>query len=550
LAHKITLAFALVAVLIAGLIAIPASSQAQMTSEELYNSFKNSMGVADTATEKILARRQTQTEQTAQALEAPVDPDTYQLGPGDGVYLVVYSIHGIDQDLMVTPEGQLLIPNVGAVQVSGITVTEAQKRVKAALSKDFKSPEVSLSLRKLRPIKVNVIGNVLSPGMQSATVMQRVSEVIDHAGGFKTNSSLRNIEIRTLTGNIRAHADLVRYYAIGDLNANPALEAGEVIDVPTAKKYTLVAGSVATPQRIEFVNGDSLSTALALCGGLLPGSNLDSIEIARFPDNDPVHAQWIWVNYAHGENPLLHEGDQIFVRAYSQFHVPRIVSIGGQVPFPGDYPIQPGTTRLKDILEGAGGILPNASLDQARLIRRAGVNNFSNDLELQRIQTLSNLRKEGLTDEQYNYYASHFLMFSMVVDFKALLNGDQSQNILMREEDSIYIPRAMGFVTVSGSVIRQGNVEFIQGGTWQDYINKAGGFASDADRSAIRVVNPQTGSYTDPRSESNYGIESGDMIIVPREEPHFWKDVAAGALITAQIITILAGVIFLVKNGL
>lgn len=238
------------------------------------------------------------------------------------------------------------------------------------------------------------------------------------------------------------------------------------------------------------------------------------------------------------------------MRAYSQFHVPRIVSIGGQVPFPGDYPIQPGTTRLKDILEGAGGILPNASLDQARLIRRAGVNNFSNDLELQRIQTLSALRKEGLTDEQYNYYASHFLMFSMVVDFKALLNGDQSQNILMREQDSIYIPRAMGFVTVSGSVIRQGNVEFIQGGTWQDYINKAGGFASDADRSAIRVVNPQTGSYTDPRSESNYGIESGDMIIVPREEPHFWKDVAAGALITAQIITILAGVIFLVKNGL
>lgn len=215
-----------------------------MTSEELYNSFKNSMGVADTATEKILARRQTQTEQTAQALEAPVDPNTYQLGPGDGVYLVVYSIHGIDQDLMVTPEGQLLIPNVGAVQVSGITVTEAQKRVKAALAKDFKAPDVSLSLRKLRPIKVNVIGNVLSPGMQSATAMQRVSEVIDHAGGFKTNSSLRNIEIRTLTGNIRAHADLVRYYAIGDLNANPALEAGDVIDVPTAKKYNLLRAAL------------------------------------------------------------------------------------------------------------------------------------------------------------------------------------------------------------------------------------------------------------------------------------------------------------------
>ncbi len=519
-----------------------------MTSGELYSSFKNNLGVADTATEKILARRQGQSGTDAQALEQPVDPNKYMLGPGDGVYLEVYAIHGLDQDLMVTPEGRLLIPQVGTVDVAGLTITAAQAKVKQALARDYKSPDVSLSLRHLRPMKVSVIGEVLSAGIQTTTALQRVSEVIDHSGGFKQSSSLRNIEIRTATGALRTRADLVRYYALGDLSANPTVESGDVIVVPTAKTYVLVSGSVASPQRVEYVKEDSLSTVIALCGGFLPASNKDSIEIARFPDNDPVHAQWLWVNYARGENPLLHEGDQIFIHAFSQYHVPRIMSIDGQVPFPGQYPIEPGTTRLKDIIDRAGGLLSNASLNEARLIRRTGLGDFSNDLEFQRLIKMSELRKEGLTNEQYSYYSSHFLMFAMVVDFKALMAGDQSQNLLLREQDSIYIPRALGYVTISGSVNKQGNVEYIEGGTWQDYIAKAGGFTDMADRGAIRVVNPQTGSYIDPRSESSSVIAPGDMIIVPEQEPHFWKDVAAVTAVLAQIITIVAGVLILKNN--
>jgi hypothetical protein len=162
---------------------------------------------------------------------------------------------------------------------------------------------------------------------------------------------------------------------------------------------------------------------------------------------------------------------------------------------------------------------------------------------------MAGLRKEGLTEEQYDYYSSHFLQFAMVVDFKALMSGDQSQNIFLREQDSIYIPRAMGYVTVSGSVNNQGNVEYIEGGSWHDYIAKAGGFTSDADRGAIRVVNPKTGSFIDPRSESDYIITPGDMIIVPEEEAHFWKDVTAATTLAASVLTIIVGIVVL-KNGL
>jgi hypothetical protein len=161
------------------------------------------------------------------------------------------------------------------------------------------------------------------------------------------------------------------------------------------------------------------------------------------------------------------------------------------------------------------------------------------------------MRKDGMSDEEYSYFSARAEQFdrsTMVVDFKALLAGDQSQNILLREEDSIYFPRALGYVTVSGSVNKQGNVGYIEGGTWQDYIAKAGGFASTADRSATRVVNPKSGSYIDPRSNHAYQIAPGDMIIVPQERSDFWKDAVTATALTAQVITIFAGIYLLFKK--
>jgi len=529
-----------------------ALASAQVTSSEVYSTFQNSMGVADTLTERLIAERQgAHANNEVQALEHAIDPATYQLGPGDGVYLNVYAVHGLDQDLTVTPEGRLLIPGVGPVDVAGLSIIEAEQKVRQALAKDYRSPDVSLSLRRLRPIKVNVIGDVLSAGMQTAIATQRVSEVIERSGGFKENSSLRNIEIRTPTGALRAKADLVKYYSAGDLSANPRVEAGDVIVVPQATRFILVSGSVANPQRLEFVPGDSLSTVIALCRGLLPSAVPDSIQIARYPANDPVHTEWKFVNYANGENPALHEGDEIFIRSNSQYHVPRLVSIAGEVPYPGQYPIEPGSTRLKDVLLRAGGTLSTASLQEAVLIRRTGIGSWEADPEFLRIKNIGPLLKEGLSEQEYSYYEARldrFFRATMVVDFKALMSGDSSQNLLLREQDSIYIPRAMGYITVSGAVNNQGNVRYIDGGSWRDYVEEAGGFSATADRSQMRIVSPKTGSYVDPQADPGYQISPGDMLIVPQERPTFWKDVGSATAITAQMITIVAGLFLLYKN--
>ena len=272
--------------------------------------FKNQLGVADTITEKILAQRQAiRAGYDAQAQEIAINPATYVLGPGDGVYLDVFSARSMDQDLTVTPEGRLIIPQSGTVTVAGLTLIEAEKKVNETLRKSYKTPDASLSLRRLRAVKISVIGDVLAPGVFTVTAASRVHEVIDRAGGFIAKSSLRNVEIRDQQGKLRAKADMQRYLAAGDLDANPVIEGGDVVLVPRVSSYVTISGAVGDPGTKEYVVGDRLSTLIKIARGLRPDALLDSIEISRFLQDDPTHAVRQYVRLE--DDPELKEGDAI-----------------------------------------------------------------------------------------------------------------------------------------------------------------------------------------------------------------------------------------------
>lgn len=525
----------------------------QLSSYELYSrQFQNQAGVADTAMERLLAQRQAiRSTFDPQALEGPVDPNTYILGPGDAVYLNVYAAHALDQDLTITPEGRLLIPKIGQVSVTGLSVTEAQEKVNKMLARDYRNPNASLSLRKLRGVKVSLLGEVVMPGVQTATALQRLSEVIDKSGGFKEKSSLRNIQIRRADGSVRQTADLVRYFSMGDLNANPYIESGDVIFVPNTRRLMMVNGAVGAPGAIEYREGDDLQTVVALAHGLQPSALTDSVEIARFENNSPTRANRFYVNYESAKSTPIKEGDVIFIRAIPEYHTPRVVTVAGEVTYPGKYSIELGVTTLSDVLARAGGLLPTASIEEAALIRRVGVGSWESEPELIRLERLGSMNRERMTDDEYNYLEARSRQMSrqvMVVDFKKLLNGDRSQDILVRDEDSVVVPRARGYVSVSGAVNNQGNVTFAEGSNYERYIERAGGYSSSADPSGVRIINSKTGSYIDP-TDDDYVIGPGDIIVVPNERSQFWKNFETISAVTAQVITIVAGVLLLVNRN-
>ncbi len=525
---------------------------AQMSAYDSYKmGMQNRLGVADTTTEKLLAQRQAiRAGYDVQALEGPVNTATYKLGPGDGIYLNVNAAHSLDLDLTVTPEGRLIIPSTGLVSVAGLTIPETEKKINTLLEKNYKNPNASISLRKLRGLKISVLGDVLTPGTQTATALSRVSELVDKAGGFIGKSSLRNIEVRDQLGNVRAHADMVRYLIAGDLASNPLVEGGDVIVVPRMHRSVMIGGSVGDPGPKEFAEGDKLSTLIKISRGANADARLDSVEIARFANDNPSNAERFYVSFLAGEDPEIHDGDVISIRGNSQYHIPRIVAVGGEVRNPGKYSVEVGTTRLLDVLSRSGGILSSGSLEEAVVLRRAGVGSWESDPEYIMLQQMSGSDPKRLTDDQYNYYLARTRQLGrsvMVVNFKSLIEkNDMSQNILLRDDDSVWVPRARGFVSVIGSVNNQGNIAFVPGMKYRQYIAQAGGFTSSADKGEIRVINSKTSSYIDPSDD--YDIGPGDTIVIPAERPTFWEDFGKFTAITAQVVTIFAGIFLLTKK--
>jgi protein involved in polysaccharide export with SLBB domain len=168
------------------------------------------------------------------------------------------------------------------------------------------------------------------------------------------------------------------------------------------------------------------------------------------------------------------------------------------------------------------------------------------------LQQLAQNPSVKLTDEQTNYYQARMRQLGrsiMVVNFKSLVeHNDSTQNIYLRDDDSVWVPRARGYVSVIGSVNNQGNVTYIPAMTYRYYINKAGGYTSSADKGAVRVINSRTSTYIDPRSDDDYQIGPGDTIVIPSEKPSFWESFGKVTLLMAQIVTIIAGVVILFKK--
>jgi protein involved in polysaccharide export with SLBB domain len=340
-----------------------------------------------------------------------------------------------------------------------------------------------------------------------------------------------------------------RFLAAGDLDANPVIEGGDVVLIPRVRSYVTMNGAVSDPGMKEFVVGDKLSTLIKVSRGLRPDALIDSIEISRFLPDDPSRAVRHYVGLT--DDPELHEGDAVHISARSQYHVPKLVSVSGEVRHPGKFAIEPGVTRLTDVLSRAGGILPNGSLDDAVVLRRAGIT-WESDPEYIMLDRLVGDKANPLTDDQYNYYIARTRQLGrsvMIVNFRSLLQkGDALQDILLRDEDSISVPRSRGFVSVLGNVTNPGNIMYDEHANWSDYIRFAGGYTSSADEGEVRIINSRTSTYIDPRGDNTYKIGPGDTIVVPSEKDTFWKNFESVTAITAQVLTIVAGILLLTRN--
>lgn len=483
------------------------------------------------------------TLESAPLQEGPIDPTTYLMGPNDVLTVTIPVADYRQYDLQVYPDATVVIPRVGKINVRGRTLAEATALIQNAISRVFRTSDASVSLRKMRQFKVTLIGDVKKPGTVVATPATRVSEVIDLGGGVNPTASKRRVWV--FRNGVRMPVDLLPYYALGDLASNPFVDGGDVIQVGVQDPADIIAiyGAVSRGGEYDFRPGDSISSLIRYAFGLTADAWRDSIELVRVNEHgDTLSRAFVYVEpdgSIHGDRPL-RRGDRVFVRSITDYYRNSRVVVAGEVRRPGSYPLIPGVTRLRDVIDQAGGFNDRANLDDALLIRRQAIeDDRAND---RKYASIYQIDPDKRTDEEIEYVRNKNVERQgvMTVDFAALMQGSERENIPLENKDSIVVPQRAAYVKVSGKVKNPGIVAYKPGATYEQYIAFAGGYGWHADEGDTRIIKQNSDTYP-ASSGSVYRIEPGDQIFVPEEKSgDFWAGFAQTVTIIAQIGTIVA----------
>ncbi len=475
-------------------------------------------------------------------LDQVVDPDEYYVGPGDKFTVVIGGQLVNQYTLIVAPEGVLLVPEFGPIDVAGLSLSSARSRIMDALHSRYRDVDISILLAELRRVKITVSGEVMYPGVYVLSSGDRVSEAIRMAGGASDISSRRNIEL--FRGSQKLIVDLEKYFRADIKDANPYVREGDIIVVPSSERKINrigIFGAVRSPGDHEFAAGDNLYDLIMLAYGLT--TDVDSLycEIVRFTP-DRLMTKTMYVSLPSGDawidsvkNVELFPDDRIYFRSIPEFHKKAQVMILGEVVYPGAYPIIEDVTRLSEVIETAGGLTENASLSEARM-DRAGYESIK-EADFERQLKLS---MEELNDVEKEYLRAQSIgnPGRVSVDFRKLLVDKEGRHdITLKDGDVIVIPRLSRTVRVIGKVTRPGLVVHVPGKDAKFYIEQAGGFGWRANKGKVRVIKASSGAIVKPSGK--IPIEVGDAIIVPEKHDRNWWNTAKDVgIFLANIATV------------
>lgn len=482
----------------------------------------------------------------------PVDnvvvAEHYYLGPGDVLLLQrLDAMSAPGEPLIVTPENTLILPRYGEINLRNKTLAQVRQEIRDSVTRRIPNSRVFVTLQKPRTVYVTIRGAVKKPGLYAFPASMTVSTAVRIADGKLVNmaqenilqgtvlptpeqveaaafSSLdnqyvglfseRNIHVQHRDGSADI-ADGVRAQVMGDPASDKLLREGDEIYVPrsgTQSPLISISGAVRRSVVMPYRPGDRTSFLLRLAYGL--ADNADSsrvVLIDRAGNRTPIDV----VAAMNGsiDRELL-PGSTIIVEEKQQTeNTQATVAVTGQVLSPGSYAITPGTTRLRDIIGQAGGFTSRASLSMAYVLRHQPIDNPGE----RTLDYYLNIQKTSLTVLDTMRYRLDMQLRRPLVstDFVAAFERNSTtDNIVLQNGDVIVVPESPRSVFVFGQVAKPGYVDFEPGKTMEWYIERAGGYAGDADEDRARIIKARTKLWIE--SDEYVFVEAGDEIYVPR----------------------------------
>lgn len=396
---------------------------------------------------------------------------------------------------------------------------------------------------------VYIDGAVNRPGRYELLEGDHLSTVLQLTMGTREDADKENVEIIRST-NPGHNPDTLRISISqpGQSGNDPLLKTDDRIMVRAIPNfYRLntftvdIFGEVKNPGEYQALDGYRFYDVVKLAGGFLPASDLNNLEIARSLRGadtvEKIGFSFKSNNSVGDGNPILQDGDRIYVRTTPRFNSHDYVRVAGQIVYPGLYAIEENKTTLLDILMQCEGPLEFADLDNAFLQRRSQEDVV--DLEFERLKMIPRV---DMTDMEYAYFKakSTEMVGKFAIKFRDLwTTKDKSKDVLLKSGDYIYIPDFAATVKISGAFRSPGLVPYKPGQTYAWYVQQAGGFTWNARKSKARLIRSTTGAWTRPSDDTVVNV--GDMIFVPeKQEIEWWTITKDTVSFAASILAIVA----------
>lgn len=402
-------------------------------------------------------------------------PQNYLLGPGDEVIIDIWGANEEHLRQVISPEGSIMIEQLGPVYLNGMNVKEANNYVKNAFSKKYagvndQETDIQLTLGETRSVLVNVMGEVETPGTFIVSPFSTVFNALYLAGGVNDIGSLRNIQVLR-NGKKVAGVDVYDYIMKGEGAGNITLQEGDVVIVPPYQQLVNITGNVKRPMFYEMLPEETISTLVNYAGGFTGDAYSGMVRLERHSglENELY-------NVENGEFPTYHlqDGDVVTVGTVLDRYSNK-VELQGAAMRPGMYAIGPNVSTVAELISVAEGLREDAYTGRALLYREGP------ELQLQ----------------------------VLALDLGEILSG-LAPDIELKKNDVLVIAGIdeiidRGTLTIDGQVAFPGEYPYAENASLEDLILQAGGLVEGASTARVdiarRIVDPAATQQTPQTAE-------------------------------------------------
>lgn len=299
-------------------------------------------------------------------------PKGYVLSSGDELLINVWGDSELNLKLKVSPEGTLMIPNLGPVAVSGLTIDAAENRLRQELGRIMSTLSggeggntfVSVSLSQIRSVKVNIVGEVVAPGTYTMPSFATLFNALYAAGGVNEIGSLRSVKVFRNSKEV-ANLDVYDYLLHGKYGTNIRLEENDMIMVGPYEQLAVARGKVKRNRIFELRKGESLKQLLEMAGGFTGDAYRKDVQIKRKSDS---RYQMATVAEDRFASFVMQDGDSLMVDSVIPFYENRLV-ITGAVWRPGEYELSSSVRTVKQLVNQASGLKGDEFAGRAQITR-------------------------------------------------------------------------------------------------------------------------------------------------------------------------------------